>query len=137
MAETKQENATKSKEELEAEQVAAKEQINLLLNQSRPKHLGYGVTSGVSNIVQGAVGGVGLAVMAPTVGLAQGAKQGGIVGGTVGLLGGAVVGVVGGAAVALSGEYLAKRCVLYSHMYLRLVIHIIALTSMVQVLLWE
>lgn len=105
MAETKQEKNPKSKEELEAEQQAAKEQLNLLLNQSRPKHVGYGVTSGVSNVVQGAVGGVGLAVLAPAAGLAQGAKQGGFVGGTVGLLGGAVVGAVGGAAVILSGRF--------------------------------
>ena len=100
MAESK---PSKSKEELEAEQAAAKEQLSQLLNTTRPKHLGYGVSSGVSNIVQGAVGGVGLAVMAPTVGFAQGAKHGGIAGGTVGLVGGALVGAIGGAAVMLSG----------------------------------
>lgn len=114
MAEAKQENPSNSKEKMETEQAAAKEQINLLLNRSRPKHLGYGITSGVSNVVQGAVGGVGLAVMASTFGLAQGAKQGGIVGGTVGLLGGAVVGAIGGAAVVVSGNIYRKICVVHN-----------------------
>lgn len=53
-----------------------------------PKHLGYGIASGVSNIVSGAVGAVGIVVMAPVMGTAVGAKQAGIVGGTVGLVGG-------------------------------------------------
>ena len=83
MTESKPINPSKSKEELEAEQAAAKEQLDALLAASRPKHLGYGLASGVSNVVSGAVGGVGLAVMAPSLGLAQGAKQGGIIGGTV------------------------------------------------------
>ncbi|KAL7518425.1 hypothetical protein ACHAWX_003248 [Stephanocyclus meneghinianus] len=103
MTESKPSNPSKSKEELEAEQAAAKEQLNALLAASRPKHLGYGLASGVSNVVSGAVGGVGLAVMAPSLGLAQGAKQGGIIGGTVGLVGGALVGAIGGAAVIVSG----------------------------------
>ena len=53
-----------------------------------PKHLGYGLASGVSNIVAGAVGAVGIVILAPVMGTAVGAKQGGIVGGTVGLVGG-------------------------------------------------
>ena len=53
-----------------------------------PKHLGYGIASGISNVVAGAVGAVGVVVLAPVVGTAVGAKQAGIVGGTVGLLGG-------------------------------------------------
>lgn len=77
----------KTKEELEAEQAAAREQLNAILDQSRPKHLGQGITSGLSNIVAGAVGAVGIVVLAPVVGTAVGAKQGGIVGGTVGLVG--------------------------------------------------
>eukprot|EP00970_Alexandrium_tamarense_P013929 scaffold3777_cov214-Alexandrium_tamarense.AAC.5 len=93
----------KSKEELEAEQAAARAQIESLLDSSRPKHLGYGISSGVSNVVSGAVGGVGLVVLAPTVGTAVGAKHGGIVGGTVGLLGGAVIGAIGGAALIVGG----------------------------------
>lgn len=92
-----------SKEELEAEQQAAKEQLQTILDTSRPKHLGYGISSGVSNIVAGAVGAVGVAILAPVVGTAVGAKQAGVVGGTVGLVGGALAGVVGGAAVAVGG----------------------------------
>ncbi|KAL7461338.1 hypothetical protein ACHAXS_001757, partial [Conticribra weissflogii] len=96
-------NANKSKEELQAEQEAAKQQIQQLLDTSRPKNLRHGVVSGVGNIVSGCVGMVGMVVLAPTVGASVGAKQGGIIGGTVGLVGGAVVGVVGGAAMAVGG----------------------------------
>lgn len=74
-----------------------------MLAASKPKHVGEGVSSGVSNIVAGAVGAVGVAVLAPTVGLAAGAKHGGILGGVVGLTGGAVVGVVGAVGLALGG----------------------------------
>lgn len=68
----------KTKEELEAEQQAAKEQLQAILDSSRPKHLGHGVVSGVGNIVGGAVGAAGIAVLAPTLGLGVGAKHGGI-----------------------------------------------------------
>ena len=96
-----QQTKTKTKEELEAEQQAAKEQLNAILDSSRPKHLGQGITSGVGNIISGAVGAVGVAVLAPTVGLGVGSKQGGILGGAVGLMGGAVAGVVGGTVIVL------------------------------------
>mmetsp|Transcript_2489 Transcript_2489/g.5854 ORF Transcript_2489/g.5854 Transcript_2489/m.5854 type:complete len:542 (+) Transcript_2489:81-1706(+) len=96
-------STNKSKEELQAEQEAAKQQIQQLLDTSRPKNLRHGVVSGVGNIVSGCVGMVGMVVLAPTVGASMGAKQGGIIGGTVGLVGGAVVGVVGGAAMAVGG----------------------------------
>ena len=59
------ESTKPSKEELEAEQQAAKEQLQTILDTSRPKHLGYGISSGVSNIVAGAVGAVGVAILAP------------------------------------------------------------------------
>mmetsp|Transcript_39536 Transcript_39536/g.83122 ORF Transcript_39536/g.83122 Transcript_39536/m.83122 type:complete len:546 (-) Transcript_39536:70-1707(-) len=93
----------KTKEELEAEQQAAKDQLQTILDSSRPKHLGYGITSGVSNIVAGAVGGAGVLVLAPVMGTTVGAKKAGIMGGAVGLVGGAVVGAVGGVAVAVGG----------------------------------
>jgi len=93
----------KTKEEIEAEQQAAKDQLQAILDSSRPKHLGYGITSGVSNIVSGAVGAAGIIVLAPVIGTSVGAKQGGIVGGTVGLVGGAAAGVIGGAVVAVGG----------------------------------
>lgn len=59
--------------------------------------------SGVSNVASGAVGGFGLAVIASTMGCKAGAKRGGIVGGSVGLVGGAAVGVVGGSALLIGG----------------------------------
>ena len=58
----------------------------------KPKNLQQGVMSGVSNVASGAVGGFGLAVIASTMGCKEGAKRGGIVGGSVGLVGGAAVG---------------------------------------------
>jgi len=90
------ESAAKQQEE-------AKAQLDSILNQTRPKNLKEGLTSGVGNIVSGAVGAVGVAIIAPTAGAKRGAEQGGIIGGTVGLVGGAVVGVVGAVAVAASG----------------------------------
>lgn len=93
----------KTPEELKKEQAEAKAQLDAMFAQSKPKNLAQGVGTGVSNIVSGAVGGVGVAVMAPTAGLAMGMKNGGIIGGAVGVAGGAVVGVVGGATVAIGG----------------------------------
>ena len=79
MAEQQQKTAAnKTKDEIEAEQLAAKEQLNAILDSTRPKHLGYGLSSGVGNIVAGAVGAVGIAVLAPTLGFGMGAHQGGI-----------------------------------------------------------
>jgi len=105
MADTEKSNEkpTQTKEELEAEQQAAKDQLQAILDTSRPKHLGYGITSGISNIVGGAVGAVGIVVLAPTLGTAVGAKQGGILGGAAGLVGGAVVGAIGGVALGVAG----------------------------------
>lgn len=94
---------TKTKEELDAERAEAMKDLNTILDSSRPKGIGQGLGSGCSNILQGAVGAVGVAVLMPTLGLAMGAKQGGILGGVVGVTGGAVVGVVGAAALAIGG----------------------------------
>lgn len=58
----------------------------------KPKNLQQGLLSGASNIVGGAVGGLGVAVFAPAVGFKAGAQRGGIVGASVGLVSGAAVG---------------------------------------------
>jgi len=47
----------------------------------------FSAPSKVSNIIAGAVGAAGVAVLAPTAGLMVGTKQGGIVGGAIGLAG--------------------------------------------------
>jgi hypothetical protein len=57
---------TKTEAELEAERKQALEEINHLLKQSRPKNIGQGISSGVSNILQGALGAAGVAVVLPT-----------------------------------------------------------------------
>jgi DnaJ-domain-containing protein 1 len=93
----------KTKEELEKEQQEAKEKLDALLNQSKPKNLRQGVGNGVNNILAGAIGGAGVAVLAPTMGLAVGLRGGGIIGGVVGVAGGAVIGVIGGAALIVGG----------------------------------
>jgi len=59
--------------------------------------------SSVGNIVGGAVGAAGIAVLAPTVGLFAGTKHGGILGGIVGVTGGALIGAVGAVALAVGG----------------------------------
>jgi len=87
----------------QVEQEEALKEINAMLATSRPKNLRAGVGSGLSNIVQGAVGAVGIAVLAPTVGLAVGVKHGGILGAAVGVAGGAVIGVLGAGAMAVGG----------------------------------
>jgi hypothetical protein len=95
---------TKTKEEMEAERKEALQNINQILDSTRPKTLGDGVSSGVGNILQGAVGAVGVAVLMPTLGLATGIKQGGILGGVVGVTVGAVAGALGAAALAVGGK---------------------------------
>ena len=93
----------KSPEELQRERDEAMQRLELVLAKSRPKNLATGVSQGVGNIVAGAVGAAGVAVIVPTAGLALGLKHGGILGGTVGVAGGAVVGVLGAVVVAVGG----------------------------------
>ena len=69
----------------------------------RPKNLQQGLLSGASNILGGAVGGLGVAIIAPVVGCKAGAEKGGFVGGTVGLVGGAAMGVIGAASLLVGG----------------------------------
>jgi hypothetical protein len=93
------------------EQAEALEQLNGMLDQTRPKNFGQGLTSGVSNIVGGALGAVGVVLVAPVLGGAVGMRGGGIVGGIVGVAGGAVVGAVGAVAIAVGGASLCVCCV--------------------------
>ena len=93
----------KTKEELQKEQQEAKEALDDILKQSRPKNLREGARNGFNNVMSGALGGLGVAVLAPTVGLGIGMEKGGVLGGVVGFAGGAVVGVVGAAGMAIGG----------------------------------
>jgi hypothetical protein len=92
---------TKTKEEMEAERKEALKGINQFLDSTRPENLRLSLSSGVSYIVQGAVGAVGVAVFMPTLGLATGMKQGGVLGGIVGVMGGVIVGALGAAALVV------------------------------------
>ena len=93
---------TKTQQEKEAEEAA--QQLNQILDQSRPKNAIQGTASGVNNILAGAVGGAGVAILAPTVGLAAGTRQAGLLGGVAGLTVGAVGGVVVGTGLVVGGE---------------------------------
>jgi len=92
----------KTEEELKKEQEARKP-FDEFLKKSKPKNLADGLGRGVNSIVGGALGGVGIAVLAPTAGFAAGKKRGGVLGGIAGAAGGAVVGVIGGAGMLLGG----------------------------------
>jgi hypothetical protein len=100
-------------EKKKKEQAEALEQLNGILDQSRPKNFGQGLTSGVSNILGGALGAVGVVIVAPVLGGAMGMRGGGIVGGLVGVAGGVVVGAVGAVAMAVGGTTCCV--VLYSY----------------------
>lgn len=91
-------NAEKKKEQDEA---AA--ELEAYFNKTRPRNLAEGLTSGVGNVLSGAVGTVGSVVLMPVVGMAAGYKKGGILGSALGLVGGAVAGVVGGVISAVGG----------------------------------
>jgi len=93
----------KAAAKIEKEREEASAQLESILSTSRPKNLQQGLGRGVGNIVAGAVGAAGVAVILPTAGLAMGMRQGGILGGIVGVTGGAVVGVLGAAALAVGG----------------------------------
>ena len=89
---------------------AAQADIQMILNETRPKHFGHGVWSGVESIVGGGIGAIGIAVLTPVQGAAMGARHGGILGGAAGALGGTVVGVVQAASVAAGGEWFCGSC---------------------------
>jgi hypothetical protein len=101
---TPEEEQAEKAEELKKQQEEATQQLEALLKSSNPKNLGQGLKRGAGNIIGGALGAAGIVVLAPTAGLAVGAKEGGILGGIVGLTGGAVIGVLGGAVVAVAGK---------------------------------
>lgn len=91
-------DATKKREQ---EESAA--ELEAYLNKTRPRNLVEGVTTGLSNVLEGAIGGVGSVVLMPVVGMAGGYQSVGILGAVIGLVGGAVAGVVGGVMAAAIG----------------------------------
>jgi len=99
-------NATghNSKEDLQQDQKEVKETLTGAIKMpKKPKNLQQGLMFGASNILGGAVGGLGVAIIAPVVGCKVGAEKGGFVGGTVGLVGGAAMGVIGAAGLFVGG----------------------------------
>jgi hypothetical protein len=93
------------------EEAEAQQKLQEIIDTTAPKGFGAGLKSGVNNIVAGAVGGAGIAVLGPTMGLAVGLSAGGLVGGIVGLAGGAVIGAVGAVGLVVGGawRYLASH----------------------------
>jgi DnaJ-domain-containing protein 1 len=76
------------------EQSAA--ELQKYLNETRPRNLVEGVSTGLGSVLAGALGGIGVIVLSPVVGMAGGYESVGFLGGIVGLVGGAVVGIIGG-----------------------------------------
>lgn len=93
----------KSTEQLQKEREEAAKQLEQILNTSRPKGLVQGTATGCSNMLKGAVGGAGFAVLGPTLGLTVGLQRGGLLGGIVGVTAGAIAGIIGGAAMVVGG----------------------------------
>lgn len=86
------------------EEAAALDEIDMILLQSRPKHLLEGIQSGLGFIVSGAVGALGIMVLSPQVGASAGYdKTGGALGGVVGGTAGTVVGLATATSVAAGG----------------------------------
>lgn len=81
----------------------ARDDINVILNETRPKHVGDGIISGVDHILRGAVGAAGIAVLVPGLAAAKGHQKGGVVGGAIGGVAGVVVGTVAAAGTAVGG----------------------------------
>ena len=93
---------------------AVDEEMTMILNETRPKHLGEGLWSGVQAIVGGGIGATGIAILTPVHGAVRGARQSGLIGGTVGALEGTVVGVVGAVDAGAGGVYIVVwSCVVY------------------------
>lgn len=87
-----------SKEEQEALQ-----EMETILNETRPKDMCHGFVRGASCIIEGGVGAVGTLVLTPIHTAQAGSKEGGILGGAVGALGGVLAGTVGAVSVAAGG----------------------------------
>jgi DnaJ-domain-containing protein 1 len=94
---------TKTEEELKKEQEEARKELDELFKKSKPKNLADGLGQGVNSIVGGALGGVGIAVLAPAAGFTEGMKRNGVLGGVAGATGGLVVGAIGGVGLILGG----------------------------------
>ncbi len=90
-----------SQQRKEQEEAAA--ELEAYLNKTRPRNLAEGVTSGLGNCIQGAVGVVGAVVLAPVIGMTSGYQKGGIIGSIIGLVGGTVVGAITGVLSAVTG----------------------------------
>ena len=90
----------------EEDEAAAITEMQMILNETRPKHLGQGLVSGFGSILGGGVGAIGIAVLTPIQSAHEGGKKHGIVGGTLGAFGGVAKGVVGAVSVAAGGEFI-------------------------------
>ena len=84
---------------------AVEEEMTMILNETRPKHLGAGLWSGVQAIVGGGIGATGIAILTPVHGAVRGARESGLIGGTVGAVEGTVVGAVGAVNAGAGGVF--------------------------------
>ncbi|KAL3904430.1 MAG: hypothetical protein SGARI_004928, partial [Bacillariaceae sp.] len=92
-----------TKQEENEEYDKAKAEVETILGQHKPKHVGEGLSTGVGYILKGAVGAAGALVLCPTVGAGEGHKEAGVIGGVAGGIGGAAAGIVQAANVLGGG----------------------------------
>mmetsp|Transcript_62736 Transcript_62736/g.127825 ORF Transcript_62736/g.127825 Transcript_62736/m.127825 type:complete len:543 (-) Transcript_62736:1410-3038(-) len=74
----------------------ANAEIEKILGSTQPKHLGEGLVKGMGYMVRGALRAGGALVLMPTVAMAEGKKEAGVIGGIAGGAGGLVAGVAQG-----------------------------------------
>jgi hypothetical protein len=87
------------------DEAKAVKEMETILNENRPKHLGAGLLSGAGSILGGGVGAVGLILLTPVHSAKEGMRDSGVLGGAMGAVGGVVVGAVSAVNVAAGGEY--------------------------------
>lgn len=90
-------------ERLRREQNEAQEHVEAILRQTRPKNFREGFFRGVNDIIAGALGAIGVAILAPAAGFAVGREAGGCCGGLFGLVCGTCLGLCGACLVVTHG----------------------------------
>lgn len=81
------------------------EDLDILLNQSRPRHVGEGLVSGIGYMVSGSIAAGGIVLLSPQVGAAAGRTKGGTMGAILGGLVGTIVGAGSAVSVGLGGTF--------------------------------
>lgn len=92
------------------DEAKAVKEMETILDENRPKHLGAGLLSGAGSILGGGIGAVGLLLLTPVHNAKEGMRNSGVLGGAMGAVGGVVEGAVGAVNVAAGGELFCHDC---------------------------